>query len=87
MYSKFYGEFLGSQAYYKKKIAKDDGKTQYIVGKYGIETLKWKSTVIQDVSCGDKFTCSCAKFEMEGMFCRHVMAIIRPLIPNQITMY
>lgn len=58
MYGKFYSESLVNQAYYKKKIAKSDGKVQYIVGKHGTDQSNLRM-VIYDVSYGVKFTCSC----------------------------
>lgn len=48
MYNEFHEQFLDSHAYYKKKVAEDGGRTQYIVGKYDINKLKWK-TVVHDL--------------------------------------
>lgn len=72
----FKKEWKKSLSYIHDKIKKDGHLTSYIVGQHGVDKSFWR-TVEYDTSIDLKVTCSCAKFEMHGILCKHILYLVR----------
>ncbi|KAK2993488.1 hypothetical protein RJ640_015172 [Escallonia rubra] len=57
-------------------LSKDVELTTYRVGPIIVEKEKWK-IVCGHSSVDFRATCSCAKFETEGMLCKHILYIMK----------
>ncbi|XP_077223365.1 protein FAR1-RELATED SEQUENCE 7-like [Tasmannia lanceolata] len=57
----------------------ENGKVaEYSVGLSDEETWRWCKVVFEDAEEGVMATCECAKFEMEGILCKHTLRIMSP---------
>ncbi|XP_077228600.1 protein FAR1-RELATED SEQUENCE 7-like [Tasmannia lanceolata] len=55
----------------------ENGKvTEYSVGLSDEETWRWCKVVFEDAEEGVMAICECAKFEMEGILCKHILRIM-----------
>ncbi|GAV81567.1 SWIM domain-containing protein, partial [Cephalotus follicularis] len=72
----FKAEWKNSLKYAHEKLSEDVSVTKYFVGLHNLDRNQWK--VVEFDSSGDiPATCSCAKFETEGLLCKHILFITR----------
>lgn len=78
IFSIFQNEFTSSISYFKEKVSKNGDVVEYMIGKSTSPKQSWR-TVVYDASGshGGTLNCSCAKFETEGILCRHIICLMR----------
>uniref|UniRef100_A0A7N0T3E6 SWIM-type domain-containing protein n=1 Tax=Kalanchoe fedtschenkoi TaxID=63787 RepID=A0A7N0T3E6_KALFE len=79
-------EWKKSFDYIHKKSNKGFNFVECLVGKYGLDVKYWR--LVNYKSDKDlSLKCTCCKFEMEGILCKHILYIVRKknleVIPNQ----
>uniref|UniRef100_A0A7N0T3U4 SWIM-type domain-containing protein n=1 Tax=Kalanchoe fedtschenkoi TaxID=63787 RepID=A0A7N0T3U4_KALFE len=79
-------EWKKSFDYIHKKSNKGFNFAEYLVGKHGLDVKYWR--LVKYKSDEDlSLECTCCKFEMEGILCKHILYIVRKknleVIPNQ----
>lgn len=71
----FQKEFTEGLALFHEKVIKEGLKTVHLVGYFREEKVKWEE-VICDQSGDLRVKCTCAMFETDGIFCRHILHIL-----------
>uniref|UniRef100_A0A7N0UFW3 SWIM-type domain-containing protein n=1 Tax=Kalanchoe fedtschenkoi TaxID=63787 RepID=A0A7N0UFW3_KALFE len=69
-----------------KKSKKESNFTEYLIGKHGLDVKYWR-IVTYEPHGNLSIKCTCCKFEMEGILCKHILYIVRKknleVIPNR----
>ncbi|XP_077222020.1 protein FAR1-RELATED SEQUENCE 9-like [Tasmannia lanceolata] len=76
LFTIFQTEFTESIDLWKEETCKNGNVTEYIVGFSDDPIWKWLKVVYEEFKEGVKATCACAKFEIEGILCRHILRIM-----------
>ncbi|XP_077232592.1 protein FAR1-RELATED SEQUENCE 5-like [Tasmannia lanceolata] len=76
LFTIFQTEFTESIDLWEDETCKNGNVTEYIVGFSDDPIWKWSKVVYEESKEGVKATCACAKFEIEGILCRHILRIM-----------
>ncbi|XP_077221923.1 protein FAR1-RELATED SEQUENCE 5-like [Tasmannia lanceolata] len=76
LFTIFQTEFTESIDLWEDETCKNGNVTEYIVGFSDDPIWKWSKVVYEESKEGVKVTCACAKFEIEGILCRHILRIM-----------
>ncbi|XP_077251984.1 protein FAR1-RELATED SEQUENCE 7-like [Tasmannia lanceolata] len=76
MFDRFQVEFKDSLDCWHEKTDKNGNTTEYVVGLSVDEKWKWCKVLYDDSEEGVKATCECAKCEIEGILCKHILRIM-----------
>ncbi|XP_077215597.1 protein FAR1-RELATED SEQUENCE 5-like [Tasmannia lanceolata] len=75
MYNIFQDELRDSTGCWYDHLTKDGAMEEYLVGPRNDEKSRW-CKVFYDDSNGMTVKCKCAKFEREGILCKHILCIM-----------
>ncbi|XP_077242695.1 protein FAR1-RELATED SEQUENCE 5-like [Tasmannia lanceolata] len=78
MFKFFKAEFGDSSDCWDELLDKNGNVSEYLVGLSNEEKWKWCKVIYEESETGSvKATCQCAKFEIEGYLCKHILRIMR----------